>query len=189
MWGFALVVFTMPQGLGSDWHANPLHIPTKHYATCILAFLYSCLMPHPSGSKLLTNPHVIPHPTPCWGWWGVTMIGALLWVCFCFTQQLLTEVPDSHLLLLQYHQYWTHYSQGSRYLNNLFSYFNRVHLQKYRAPDSLDYHQEVSVSVLAWYCTARGERGCFSLRNRSCKMSAHLVTDTPTYLSTDTLTS
>ena len=27
MWGFALVVFTMPQGWGSDWHANPLHIP------------------------------------------------------------------------------------------------------------------------------------------------------------------
>ena len=28
MWGFALVVFTMPQGWGSDWHANPLHTPT-----------------------------------------------------------------------------------------------------------------------------------------------------------------
>ena len=131
-----------PQPLGhcKNHECKSPHCPTKHYATCILAFLYSCLMPHPSGSKLLTNPHVIPHPTPCWGWWGVTMIGALLWVCFCFTQQLLTEVPDSHLLLLQYHQYWTHYSQGSRYLNNLFSYFNRVHLQKYRAPDSLDYH-------------------------------------------------
>ena len=27
MWGFALAGFTMPQGWGSDWHANPLHIP------------------------------------------------------------------------------------------------------------------------------------------------------------------
>ena len=28
MWEFALVVFTMPQGWGSDWHVNPLYIPT-----------------------------------------------------------------------------------------------------------------------------------------------------------------
>ena len=37
MSGFALVVFTMPQGWGSDWHANPLlvHSPNReHYATC-----------------------------------------------------------------------------------------------------------------------------------------------------------
>ena len=27
MKGFALVGLTKPQGLGNDWHANPLHIP------------------------------------------------------------------------------------------------------------------------------------------------------------------
>lgn len=47
---------------------------------------------------------------------------------------------DSRSLLVRYHGYWTLYCQGAHYLDNLFSYFNRVHLNKYRPQDSLDYH-------------------------------------------------
>jgi cullin 2 len=32
------------------------------------------------------------------------------------------------------------YRQAAHYLDNLFSYFNRVHLNKFRPQDSLDYH-------------------------------------------------
>ena len=104
-----------PQPLGhcKNHECKSPHCPTKHYATCILAFLYSCLMPHPSGSKLLTNPHVIPHPTPI-DYYDPTAVSS--------------EVCDSHVLLLQYHDKCCTASHAI---------LTRLQFQ-YRAPDSID---------------------------------------------------
>ncbi|XP_019857070.1 PREDICTED: cullin-2-like isoform X2 [Amphimedon queenslandica] len=49
-------------------------------------------------------------------------------------------VLDSRSLFCRYHYSWSLYRQGAHYLDSLFSYFNRVHLNKYRPQDSLDYN-------------------------------------------------
>ena len=42
-------------------------------------------------------------------------------------------------MLSGYQRYWLSYQQGAKYLDNLFSYFNRVSLKKYQPSDAIDY--------------------------------------------------
>ncbi len=43
-------------------------------------------------------------------------------------------------LLTAYHSHWLHYQKGAQFINNLFSYFNRVCLKKYALEvDVVDY--------------------------------------------------
>ena len=43
-------------------------------------------------------------------------------------------------LLTSYHKHWLSYQKGAKFLDNLFSYFNRVPLRKYRPSlDTVDY--------------------------------------------------
>ena len=43
-------------------------------------------------------------------------------------------------LLTAYHTHWLHYQKGAQFINNLFSYFNRVSLKKYSLEvDTVDY--------------------------------------------------
>lgn len=42
-------------------------------------------------------------------------------------------------MLVGYQRHWLSYQQGAKYLNNLFSYFNRVPLKKYQPSESIDY--------------------------------------------------
>ena len=54
------------------------------------------------------------------------------------TQSLSTL--NSTPLLASYHKHWLSYQKGAKFLDNLFSYFNRVPLRKYRpSVDSVDY--------------------------------------------------
>lgn len=48
---------------------------------------------------------------------------------------------ESQSLLSIYQHHWLRYQQGAKYLDNLFSYFNRVPLRKYQPqPDVLPCH-------------------------------------------------
>jgi len=46
---------------------------------------------------------------------------------------------DPQSLLSGYQCHWLNYQQGAKYLDNLFSYFNRVSLRKYQTSESIDY--------------------------------------------------
>jgi len=46
---------------------------------------------------------------------------------------------DPQSLLGGYQCHWLNYQQGAKYLDNLFSYFNRVSLRKYQTSESIDY--------------------------------------------------
>ncbi|CAI8030244.1 Cullin-2 [Geodia barretti] len=53
-------------------------------------------------------------------------------ICLSLTNQ------DSRGMLASYQKHWLSYQQGAKFLHNLFSYFNRVSLKKYKMtePDS-----------------------------------------------------
>ena len=79
MWGFALVVFTMPQGWGATGMQTPYISPLKTLCYMYLGILVLVLNVSnapPLGQQTADKSPRNPHPTPCWGWWGVTMIGA-----------------------------------------------------------------------------------------------------------------
>ena len=46
---------------------------------------------------------------------------------------------DAHSMLKAYQRHWLNYQQGAKYLDNLFSYFNRVSLKKYQPSETIDY--------------------------------------------------
>ena len=60
------------------------------------------------------------------------------------------EGQGSTLLVSGYQQHWLRYQQGAKYLDNLFSYYNRVPLRKYQP------HQDVMPCHVIGIATSHG---------------------------------
>lgn len=54
--------------------------------------------------------------------------------------QALSQQDAHHALLSTYQKHWLSYQQGAKYLDNLYGYFNRVSLRKYKiTEETTDY--------------------------------------------------
>ena len=108
--------------------SSPLSLPThtyphpSHLLTSSLPHILTPLTPYPHISSPLSLAHILtpshPHPS-------------------LLSQHFLPLDPQS--LLGGYQCHWLNYQQGAKYLDNLFSYFNRVSLRKYQPSESIDY--------------------------------------------------